>query len=210
MCQWSRGRRDINEHVKSSEPDKQYDAWLLFFVFIYVSFLHILFWRKHNYNNRRTKSKTNIKKKRGGQVAVNNVWLCPSNKTKFSFFFLCFFFQIVLKLHPYLLVSFTIKRREHTCSFSYLFTFFFFPSLLLAKNKSLSSSSLKCIYKFKQICFPPKLAANEQLQKCFFGYSWYGRLFGLRILFVIKFLTNLFSFISVVFLFFFLYSLISY
>ena len=44
MCQGSRGRRDINEHVKSSEPDKQYDAWLFFFLlfFIYVSFLHIL------------------------------------------------------------------------------------------------------------------------------------------------------------------------
>ena len=38
MCQGSRGRRDINEYVQSSEPDKQYDAWLLFFFF---SFLYI-------------------------------------------------------------------------------------------------------------------------------------------------------------------------
>ena len=44
MCQGLRGRHDINEHVKSSEPDKQYDAWLFFFLFfIYVSFLYILF-----------------------------------------------------------------------------------------------------------------------------------------------------------------------
>ena len=105
-----------------------------------------------------------------------------------------FFFQLVLKLHPYLLAPLQLKGGNllvlHIC---FLISFFF-PSLLLAKNKSLSSSSLKWIYKFKQICFPPKLAANEQLQKCFFGYSWYGRLFGLRILFVIKFLTNIFFF----------------
>ena len=80
----------------------------------------------------------------------------------FSFFLS----QLILKLYPYL-VPFTIKGRELTRSFSYLFTFFLL--LLLAKNKSLSSSSLKWIYKFKQICFPPKLAVNEQLQKCFFG-----------------------------------------
>ncbi len=124
-------------------------------------------------------------------------YVLPIRQSSPFFFFLCFFFQLVLNFHLYLLVSFTIKRRELTRSFSYLFTSFF-SSLLLAKNKSLSSSSLKWIYKFKQICFPPKLAANEQLQKCFFGYSWYGRLFGLRILFVIKFLTNLFSFLSFV------------
>ena len=35
MCQGSRGRRDINEHVKNSEPDKQYDARLLLF-FLYI------------------------------------------------------------------------------------------------------------------------------------------------------------------------------
>ena len=59
-------------------------------------------------------------------------------------------------------------------------------------------------------CFPPKLAANEQLKKCLFGYSWYGPLFRLRILFVIKFLTNLsFSFPFFCY-FFFLCSLISY
>ena len=43
----------------------------------------------------------------------------------------------------------------------------------------------------------------NNLKKCFFGYSWYGRLFGLRILFVIKFLTNLF-FLSFLLLIFFL------
>ena len=115
------------------------------------------------------------------------------------FFFFCFSFQLALNSHPYRLVAFIIKRREPPCSSPYLFTFFF---LLLAKNKSLFSSSLKWIYNFKQICFPAKLAANEQLQKCFFGYSWYRPLFRLRVLFVIKFLTNLFSFLSFVIFFF--------
>ena len=35
MCHGSRGRHDINEHVKSSEPDKQYDA-RLFSSFLYI------------------------------------------------------------------------------------------------------------------------------------------------------------------------------
>ena len=83
--------------------------------------------------------------------------------------FFSLFFLTRLKLISYLLVNFTIKGREPPRSFPYLFTYFFFLSLLLAKNKSLSSSSLKWIYNFKQICFRPKLAANEQLQKCFFG-----------------------------------------
>ena len=74
-----------------------------------------------------------------------------------------FFFQLVLKLHPYLLVPLQLKGGNllilHIC--------FLILSLLLAKNKSLSSSSLKWVYNFKQICFPPKLAANEQPQKMF-------------------------------------------
>ena len=48
----------------------------------------------------------------------------------------------------------------------------------------------------------------NNFKKCFFGYSWYGHVFRLRISFVIKFLTNLFPFLS--FVIFFLYSLISY
>ena len=45
-------------------------------------------------------------------------------ETKFSFFF-----QLVLNLHPYLLVPFTIKGRESPRSPPYLFSFFFsFPS----------------------------------------------------------------------------------
>ena len=63
MYQGSRGRRDINEHMKSSKLDKQYDVWLFFFLFfIYVSFLHILFQRKYNYNNRKKKAKQIQKK----------------------------------------------------------------------------------------------------------------------------------------------------
>ena len=175
-----------------------------FLFFIYVSFLYILFQRKYNYNNRKTKSKTNTKniQKCGGQVTSNIVWLCPSRNK------VLLFFQLVLNLHPYLLVPFTMKWRECPRFPPYLFSYFLFLSLLLVKNKSPSSSSLKWIYNFKQICFLPKLVANEQLQKCFFGYSWYSPSFRLCISFVRKFLTNLFPFLSFVVLFF-LYSLIS-
>ena len=208
MCQGSRGRCDINEHVKNSEPDKQYDAWLLFFFFSLYMYLSYIFYFKESTiitteNNKQSKYKKQKKyiQKCGGQVASNIVWLCPSNKTKFSFFLFSFFFffsQLVLNLHPYILVPFTIKGREPPRSPPYLFSYFLFLSLLLAKNKSLSSSSLKWLYNFKQICFPPKLAANEQLQQCFFGYSRYGPLFMLRISSVIKFLTNPFPFLSFV------------
>ena len=109
--------------------------------------------------------KKNIQKWRG-QVTSDIVWLCPSRN---KVLFLLLFFQLVLNLHPYLLIPFTIKGREPPRSPPYLFSYFL--SLLLAKNKSLSTSSLKWVYNFKQICFPPKLAANEQHQKCFFGYS---------------------------------------
>ena len=58
MCQGSRGRRDINEHVKNSEPDKRYAAWLFFFFsFLYICILYILFQRKYNHNNRKKKAK---------------------------------------------------------------------------------------------------------------------------------------------------------
>ena len=168
-----------------------------FFFFIYVSFLYILFQRKYNYNNRKKKQ---IQKKPHRNVEDKSLpivfdYVLPMRQSSLFFFFF-FFSQLVLNLHPYLLVPFTIKGREPPRSPPYLFTYFLFLSLLLARNKSLSSSSLKWIYNFKQICFPPKLVANEQLQKCFFGYSWYGPLFRLRISFVIEFLTNLFPFLS--------------
>ena len=122
-----------------------------FFFFSLYMYLSYIFYFKEStiITTEKQKAKQIQKKiqKCGGQVASNSVWLCPSNKTKFSFlFFLSFlFFQLVLKLHPYLLALFTIKWREPTRTFSYLFTYFFpfFLSLLLAKHKSLSSSSLK-------------------------------------------------------------------
>ena len=142
------------------------------FFLIFVSFLYILFQRKYNYNNRKTKSKTNTKKKKYRNVEDKSLpivfdYVLPIRQSSPFFFFFLFFFRLVLYLHPYLLVPFTIKGREPPRSPPYLFTYFLFLSLLLAKNKSLSSSSLKWIYNFKQICFPPKLAANEQLQKMF-------------------------------------------
>ena len=48
-------------------------------------------------------SKTNTKKKKniqtcGEQAASNSIWLCPSNKTKFYFFF--FSFSTCFKIMP--------------------------------------------------------------------------------------------------------------
>ena len=62
-------------------------------------------------------------------------------ETKFSFFF----FQLVLNLNQYPFVSFAIKEREPPRSPLYLFSYFFPLSLLLVKNKSLSSLHLKWI-----------------------------------------------------------------
>ena len=146
--------------------------WLFFSFFIYVSFLYILFQRKYNYNNRKTKSKTNTKQKKTYRNVEDKLLpILFDYVLPVLLFFLFFFFQLALNLHPYLLVPFTVKGREPPRSLPYLFSYFLFLSLFLVKNKSLSSLSLKWIYNFKQICFPPKLAANEQLQKCFFGYS---------------------------------------
>ena len=60
MCQGSRGRRDINEHVKSSEPDKQYDAWLFPFLYMYLSY--IFYFKESTIITEKQKSKTNTKK----------------------------------------------------------------------------------------------------------------------------------------------------
>ena len=80
----------MNGYVGISEPDKQYNAELVFFLFfIYVSFIHFFsFKRKHTCDNTQTKNKTNTTKniqKGGGQSAPNSVWLGPSNKTKYFF-----------------------------------------------------------------------------------------------------------------------------
>ena len=142
-----------------------------FFFSLYMYLSYIFYFKESTIITTEKQKVKQIQKKNiqkcGGQVASSSIWLCPSNKTKFLLSF--FFFQLVLKLHPYLLASLHLRGGNllvlHIC----FLIFFFFPSLLLAKNKSLSSLSLKWIYKFKQICFPPKLAAYDQLQKCFFG-----------------------------------------
>ena len=47
MCQGSRGRCDINENVKNSELNKQYDTLLSFFLFfMYISFLYIFYFKE--------------------------------------------------------------------------------------------------------------------------------------------------------------------
>ena len=51
-------------------------------------------------------------------------YVLPIRQSSFSFLF--FLSQLALKLYPYLVAPFTIKGREHTCSFSAFFLFFFF------------------------------------------------------------------------------------
>ena len=64
-----------------------------FFPFLYICIIHTFFSfkRKHNCDNRQTRTKR-IQQKNiqqcGGQVAPNSIWLGPSNKTKFFFFLL--------------------------------------------------------------------------------------------------------------------------
>ena len=80
----------MNEYVGNSEPDKQYNAELVFFLFfIYVSFIHF-FHLKESTTVTTNKEQNEYNKnvlKCGGQFAPNSVWLGPSNKTKYFFFF---------------------------------------------------------------------------------------------------------------------------
>ena len=139
MCQGSRWRCDINENVKNFEPDKQYDAWLCFFLFfIYISFLYILFQKSKimiTKNKKQTQNDTDMKRTSHFQFC-----LTMSFKKQSSLFFIL----LVLNLNQDSFVYFTIKGRELPCSL-YLFSYFFLLSPLLANNKSLSSSHLKWI-----------------------------------------------------------------
>ena len=105
--------------------------------------------------------KKNIQKC-GGQVASNSIWLCPSNKTKFSLFFSLFFFHLfwnyICILFPLQLKGGNLLILSHICFTSFFFFFFY---------RRTKVSPLRLWYgytNFKQICFPPKLAANEQPQ----------------------------------------------
>ena len=146
MCQGSSGQRDINEHMRNSEPDKQYDAWLFFFLSLYVYLSYIFYFKESAVITEKQKAKQiQNKKKTYRNVEDKSLpilfdYVLPIRQS--SFFFLFFSFQLVLNSHPYRLVSFIIKGREPPRSSPYLFTYYFF-FLLLAKNKSLSSSSLK-------------------------------------------------------------------
>ena len=77
MCQGSRGRRDINEHVKNSEPDKQYDVWLFFFFFsLYMYLSHIFYYKESTIITTEKQKAKQIQKKIqkcGGQVVSNSV-----------------------------------------------------------------------------------------------------------------------------------------
>ena len=78
MCQGSRGRRDINEYVKSSEQDKQYDAWLFFFFFfsLYMYLSYIFYFKESTIITTEKQKVKQIQKKIQkcrGQVASNSV-----------------------------------------------------------------------------------------------------------------------------------------
>ena len=104
----------------------------LFFPFLYICIIHTFFFHLKESttvttDKQRTKriQQKNIQQY-GGQVAPNSIWLGPSNKTKYFFFF----FHRRTRVSP---------LRLYGCT------------------------------NFNQIGFPPKLAADEQPQKCFFG-----------------------------------------
>ena len=62
MCQGWRRRRDINEHVKNSEPDKQCDTWLLFFS-LHMHLSYIFYFKESTIiTTEKQKQKTNTKK----------------------------------------------------------------------------------------------------------------------------------------------------
>ena len=78
MCQGSGGRRDINEHGRSSEPDKQYNAWLFFFFFsLYMYISYIFYFKESTIITTEKQKAKQIQKKKiqkcGGQVASNSV-----------------------------------------------------------------------------------------------------------------------------------------
>ena len=121
----------MNEHVGNSELDKQYNAELVFSFSLYMYHSYIFFHLKESITVTTDKQRAKrIQQKNiqqcGGQVAPNSIWLGPSNKTKYFFFF----FHRRTRVSPLRLYGYT---------------------------------------NFKQIGFPPKLAADEQPQKCFFG-----------------------------------------
>ena len=59
MCQGSRWRCDINENVKNSELDKQYDAWLCFFFSLYIHLCYIFYFKESKIIITEKKTKTN-------------------------------------------------------------------------------------------------------------------------------------------------------
>ena len=111
----------------------------LFFFFFYMYLSYIFHFKESTIitttkkNKKQNKYKKKYRNVEGKSLPIVFDYVLPIRQTSPSFSLsLCFFFQLVLNFHPYLLVSFTIKGREPTRSFSYLFTsfflFFFFPS----------------------------------------------------------------------------------
>ena len=89
-----------------------------FFFSLYMYHSYIFFKRKHNCNNRQRAKRIQQKIYRNVEdksLPIVSDYVLPIRQSSlFSFFF----FQLVLKLYPYLVFPFTIKGWELPCFFS--------------------------------------------------------------------------------------------
>ena len=124
ICQGLRWRCDINVNVKNSELDKQYDAWLCNFFFIYVYLSYIIYFKESKIITTE-KKKPNTKIYRHEEDKSLPILLdYVLQETKFFLFFF-FFFSICLKLEP-VSFCFLYNYREGTSLFFFLYLFSYF------------------------------------------------------------------------------------
>ena len=103
MCQGSRGQRDKNEHVKSSEPDKQYDAWLFLSFSLYMYLSYIFYFEESTIITTEKQKAKQIQKKiyrnvEGKSLPIVFDYVLPIRQS--SPFFVFFFFSTRLKITP--------------------------------------------------------------------------------------------------------------
>ena len=176
-------------------------AFLLFF--IHVSFLHFFFiLKKTQLQQQANKEQRNTTKKNiqkcGGQIAFNSIWLCPSNKTKFFLFFSPFFFFLL----PLQLKGGNLLVPSNIC----LLIIIFFFSSVSEEQKSLLFVFNMDIQILNRYVFRRNLLLMNNLKMFLWNSLDTDPLFRWRILFIIKFLTNLFfSFLSFVNFFFLIF-----
>ena len=118
MCQGSRGRRDINEHVRNSELDKQYDAELFFFFSLYMYLSYIFYFKESTIITTTTTTTTKIQKAK--QIQKKKEYRNVEGKS----------LPVVFDYVP--------PISQLTRSFQYLFTYYYiFSSSVSEKQKSL-------------------------------------------------------------------------